>query len=187
MQKMALGSALLLSITALYFFKRKSESAETAEKTATTAQPVSAIKSPITFIQELVSMSQQPRGIRNNNPLNIRKSSDNWQGKTGDDGAFVIFDTPYSGIRAAARLLKNYGNNYGLVTVRGIINRWAPSSENNTESYITSVEKSTGLFRDLTLNGGDYPSLVAAMIKHENGQQPYGKALIAQAVSDGFK
>lgn len=127
-----------------------------------------------------------PRGIRNNNPLNIRKSSDNWQGKTGDDGAFVIFDTPHNGIRAAGRLLKTYRDKYGLVSIRGIINRWAPPSENDTESYITSVEKQTGLFRDLTLQAADYPAVVAAMIRHENGQQPYELALITAAVADGL-
>ena len=106
-----------------------------------------------------------PRGIRNNNPLNIRKSADKWQGKAGDDGAFVIFDTPENGIRAAGRLLKTYRDKHGLNTIRGIVNRWAPPNENNTEAYIAFVEQKTGFFRDLTLNASDYPAVIAAMIQ----------------------
>ena len=49
------------------------------------------------------------RGIRNNNPGNIRVSKDQWEGMTGDDGAFVIFDSPESGVRALAKNLQSYG------------------------------------------------------------------------------
>lgn len=151
------------------------------------AQPV--VNSPIDIIKGIVKMKPvqvTPRGIRNNNPLNIRKSADNWQGKIGDDGSFVIFDSPYNGIRAAGRLLRTYANNYSLNTIRGIINRWAPSTENDTESYINHVESASGIFRDTILSAGDYPAVVSVMIKHENGQNPYDAALIAQAVADGF-
>lgn len=129
----------------------------------------------------------RPRGIRNNNPLNIEfNPANNWQGQIGTDGRFAIFDTPFNGIRAAARLLRNYDMKYGLNTVRGIVSRWAPPVENNTTAYVSSVAKRTGLFPDLVLAAADYPPLVAAMIYHENGQQPYDMALINMAVNDGL-
>lgn len=132
------------------------------------------------------NQSKVPLGIRNNNPLNIRKSGINWQGKTGDDGSFEVFDTPFNGIRAAARNLKTYANSHGLRTIRSIIGRWAPAVENNVEAYVSSVAQRTGIFPDLILNTDDYVAVVEAMIYHENGQQPYELSLIRNAVYDGL-
>ncbi|MFN3711574.1 MAG: virion protein [Alishewanella aestuarii] len=129
----------------------------------------------------------QPRGIRNNNPLNIEFNPANqWQGQTGTDGRFAIFSSAYYGIRAAGRLMKNYRDKHGLNTTRGIISRWAPAVENNVTAYLNSVTKRTGFFPDLILNQNDYPKLIEAMIQHENGTQPYAMNLITQAVFDGF-
>ncbi len=132
--------------------------------------------------------SDVPRGIRNNNPLNIEfQPSNQWDGQTGTDGRFSIFNTPYFGIRAAARLLKNYAANYNIKTVREIIARWAPAVENNVEAYVNSVVKRSGLFPDMRLVEGEYADLIAAMIYHENGQQPYELALIKEATAAGFE
>lgn len=77
-------------------------------------------------------------GIRNNNPLNIRYSPCNkWQGQTGCNKGFCTFDTIEYGIRAALVLLRNYVRR-GLCTPRLIISNWAPSNENDTESYINN-------------------------------------------------
>jgi hypothetical protein len=127
-----------------------------------------------------------PRGIRNNNPLNIRKNAINWQGAIGDDGAFIQFDNTINGIRAAARLLKTYRDKYGLNSVAGIVSRWAPPSENDTQSYINSVAQKTGVFEHQILNDEDYPNLIRAMIYHENGQQPYEVAAINEGFKQGF-
>lgn len=129
---------------------------------------------------------QKPRGIRNNNPLNIRISSDKWQGATGDDGAFIQFDNPIKGIRAAARILKNYRDKYGLVSVASIVNRWAPPVENDTASYIKSVAKKVLVDANQPLSDSDYPNLIRAMIYHENGQQPYAPDIINQGFNEGF-
>lgn len=68
-----------------------------------------------------------PRGIRNNNPGNIRWGSD-WKGLKKDgkqqDPSFCIFKTPEYGIRALAKLLRNYKQLYGLNTPRKIISRY---------------------------------------------------------------
>ena len=76
-----------------------------------------------------------PRGIRNNNPLNIRRTGkDQWKGlsKTQSDRSFCQFETLEWGWRAAFYLLtRTYYHKYRLYTIRGIISRWAPLCENN--------------------------------------------------------
>jgi len=141
-------------------------------------------KPAATFIASKIG----PRGIRNNNPGNIRVSADKWQGAIGDDGAFFIFDTPENGIRALARILKNYRTKYNLKNIAGIIARWAPASENNTASYIQAVARSTGhnAGDTLALNLADYGPLVSAIILHENGLNPYPQSTIDAGVSAGI-
>ena len=83
-----------------------------------------------------------PRGLRNNNPLNIRLSNDRWQGLRvlQEDRAFCQFETMAYGWRAAFRLLcHTYYGKYKLRTIRDIIYRWAPPKENNTAAYIRRV------------------------------------------------
>ena len=96
----------------------------------------------------------EPRGIRNNNPLNIRKSGDKWQGlKTlQEDKEFFQFETIEWGWRAAFVILcKTYYGKYGLKTIRDIVSRWAPAKENNTPAYIRHVSDYTGIGPDRDL------------------------------------
>jgi len=118
-----------------------------------------------------------PRGIRNNNPLNIRRSKDQWQGlsKTQGDRSFCQFETLEYGWRAAFYLLtRTYYHKYRLYTIRGIVSRWAPPSENNTEAYIANVSRLTGIDPDEPLGiPSEKPSrwmmLGLAMAIQENG------------------
>lgn len=82
-----------------------------------------------------------PRGIRNNNPLNIRVSSAKWKGKVFDstDKEFEQFTTMEYGLRAAFLIIRTYKKMYRVDTIGGIIRRWAPRTENNTAAYIKSV------------------------------------------------
>ena len=92
-----------------------------------------------------------PRGIRNNNPLNIRRSKDQWQGLRAvqTDAAFCQFETLDYGWRAAFYLLtRTYYHKYRLFTIRGIVSKWAPESENNTKAYIANVSRLTGIDPD---------------------------------------
>jgi len=100
----------------------------------------------------------EPRGIRNNNPLNIRLSSDRWQGQrppsTSPEGekAFCVFESMAYGWRAAFRLLcHTYYGKYKLKTIRALITRWAPPKENNTEAYIRRVTDRIGIGADKVL------------------------------------
>ena len=95
-----------------------------------------------------------PRGIRNNNPLNIRRSADKWQGLKAqqEDREFFQFSEMKWGWRAAFRLLcHTYYGKYKLRTIRAIINRWAPPKENDTQYYIRSVAERTGIGADREL------------------------------------
>ncbi len=84
-----------------------------------------------------------PRGLRNNNPGNIRNSSTEWQGEIvpSKDKSFKQFKTMAYGYRALIKLLQNYRKLYHLKTIAELINRWAPSNENNTSAYIIRVCK----------------------------------------------
>ena len=95
-----------------------------------------------------------PRGIRNNNPLNIRKSADKWQGLSTlqEDQEFFKFVSMEYGWRAAFVILcRTYYGKYGLKTIRNIVTRWAPPKENNTEAYIRHVSDYTGIGPDRDL------------------------------------
>ncbi|WP_231100871.1 virion protein [Pseudoalteromonas luteoviolacea] len=127
----------------------------------------------------------KPRGIRNNNPLNIETGED-WLGLTGSDGRFVIFETPEHGIRAAARILRTYSSKYGINTVNTIISRWAPPVENDTEGYIEFVADKANVNANEVLSPEEYPRVIAAMIHMENGQQPYNLETIKSGFEWGF-
>ncbi len=126
------------------------------------------------------------RGIRNNNPGNIRHGSSQWQGMSAEqtDPNFVQFDDPIYGIRALAKLLQNYQRIYKLYTIREIINRWAPPSENITGAYVDNVARLVGVAPDIQININEHISpMVKAIITHENGEQPYSGKQIAQGIS----
>lgn len=126
-------------------------------------------------------------GIRNNNPGNLRRSKDPWQGLASEqtDPDYFVFGSPIYGIRALARTLIAYQDEHDLRTVGQIINRWAPPNENDTAAYIADVAKDTGFEVNKSLNMHDYSELrplVCAIIKHENGQQPYTGAQVDKAL-----
>ena len=113
------------------------------------------------------------RGVRNSNPGNLRKSKDQWEGAIGDDGEFVIFDSPESGVRALAKNLQSYGRQ-GYDSIDKIINRWAPPNENDTKAYIDSVVAATGIpaTQSLDLSNPDTLSALAQAISfHETGSR----------------
>lgn len=124
------------------------------------------------------------RGIRNNNPGNIRVSKDQWEGMTGDDGAFVTFDSPESGVRALGKNLLSYGRQ-GYDSIEKIINRWAPPNENDTKAYIDSVVAATGIPATQSLDLSDpdtLSSLAQAISFHETGSR-YDHEVYQQGVA----
>lgn len=88
------------------------------------------------------------------------------------DPAFFQFETMAYGYRAAFVTLNTYQRNYGLNTIRGMISRWAPPSENDTEAYIRAVSSRSGVPADCritTTNKDVMIPIVAAMCFVENG------------------
>jgi len=125
-----------------------------------------------------------PRGIRNNNPGNIRHG-EKWQGMAAEqkDAAFVTFISPEYGIRAMVKLFASYRDRYGLMSISQIIGRYAPPSENDTAAYIAAVSKEIDTPKDARLGVDDYPGFIAAVIRHENGQQPYPLSTITAGIA----
>lgn len=115
-----------------------------------------------------------PRGIRNNNPLNIRIGNV-WLGEVRDptDPDFEQFISMIYGVRAGFVLIRRYIRHYHRTTIPQVIAAWAPSNENNTTAYIDKVCQVSGIERDVQLKFEDEDQMVAlvdAMILVECGQ-----------------
>lgn len=122
-----------------------------------------------------MKQSKQPRGLRNNNPGNIRKSKDKFEFEVcpSADPDFKQFYTMYYGYRAMFVILRNYSQIHGLGTIRGMISRWAPTSENDTAMYVDTVSAKSGIPADDPVdvnNREQMIRIVAAMSEVENGR-----------------
>ena len=129
-----------------------------------------------------------PRGIRNNNPGNIRHGA-NWLGLNPNgrniDSAFCVFESPVFGIRALAKVLINYKKIHGLNTVRQIVSRYAPPNENKTAAYIQTVAKQLEVYPDTKIDieeRGVLTVFIKAVIRMENGIQPYSDETIQKGI-----
>lgn len=133
-----------------------------------------------------IQSTKTPRGIRNNNPLNIRIGN-TWLGEVPDptDSNFEQFVNIKYGLRAAFCILRRYIRRYKRNTVRKIVTAWAPSSENNTERYIELVCKFGCLDADMEIHYEDSVtmcSLVQAMARVE-----VGEIIPLQTIEDAYK
>lgn len=121
-------------------------------------------------------MSGDPRGFRNNNPLNIEAGAftQGQPGFSGSDGRFARFASMDQGVGAADKLLQVYANKHGLNTVGGIVNRWAPPSDNNpTSTYAATVAKAIGVDPNAPVDMADpamRQKIIRAMAQFENGR-----------------
>ncbi len=120
-----------------------------------------------------------PRGIRNNNPGNIRATRTLWKGLADppSDGEFCRFTSAEYGLRALFLILFAYQRR-GLVTVPSIIGTWAPPSENDTQTYIDRVLSGTGFSFSERIDVSDPRMAIPmarAIVAHENGPCPMGQ------------
>jgi len=128
------------------------------------------------------------RGLRNHNPGNIEKGA-NWQGLSADQSAderFAVFDSPVYGIRALTKVLLTYRNKYGVRTPEQIIGRWAPDFENDTGSYVAAVAAAAGIAPTDPVTDNELPAVVAAIIKHENGSNPYSAEVLDEGIKKAY-
>lgn len=112
-----------------------------------------------------------PRGIRNNNPGNLIKTTIPWQGKIipSGDTKFEQFINIAYGLRAMIKdILNDIGPNTSL---EDLIYQYAPPTENNTIGYINYVTNKTGIQANqvLTKDKATIKKLVFAMSEMENG------------------
>lgn len=123
----------------------------------------------------------EPRGVRNHNPLNIKQTDEVWRGQVRcDDGVFACFDSAFYGIRAGAIVLHTYHHIHGIDSLRGMVERWAPSHENDTEAFYGFVkDQMEGVS---TIGPENLDRLLEALILAENGIVPYSPQLIREAV-----
>ena len=114
-----------------------------------------------------------------NNPGNLRIP--------GSSVGFQQFPTVEAGLQAMARQLRLYQNRDHLDTISGIINKYAPASENDVRSYVGDVAKRTGFGADQHLNLNDpqtLSQLIAAMTKHENGKSNYSPKTVVEIINN---
>lgn len=119
-------------------------------------------------------MKEAPLGVRLNNFGNIRKTKDKFDGEIvpSSNEKFKEFESPEKGLRALARILLTYYNDYDLDTVAKIIPRYAPRNENNTKEYIRVCAAKLGIDPDETLslkNPGSLLGLMKGIVAMEVG------------------
>jgi hypothetical protein len=126
------------------------------------------------------------RGERNNNPGNIRHVPGvTWVGQSFSqtDPAFVQFTDPVYGIRAIVRIMRSY-ERQGITTLGEAIDRWAPPNENNSQAYVDDVCQQCGIAAETPVSlESILPQLVKAIIRHEEGEQPYTDQQIQQGIA----
>lgn len=125
----------------------------------------------------------QPRGQRNNNPLNIKHGND-WKGETDKpmDELFESFEHVKYGIRAATKVLRTYRKKHGLKTLRQIITRWSTTDQ---ESYILYVSRKLGISPEVEYDvrsDDKVVKLIKVMHVFENGKDYLTEAQIREGV-----
>ena len=138
-----------------------------------------------------------PRSVRNNNPGNIEHSPNNkWVGilpmdRRNDmqlkETRFEVFESPVYGFRALALLMQAYQDRYNCLSVRDIINRWAPPVENDTGAYVNAVAAFIGVRADDPIDVAQYDymrPLVQAIACHETGA---GYKWSAKYIDEGLR
>ena len=161
-----------LAGASLWYANRDYPSTPKTPKAGDAAIPPTMRKSPAALCERI------------NNPGCIRYNpSTNWLGSDGEHNGFVVFTSPMWGIRAMAITLRTYRRSHDLKTIREIITRWAPPSENNTELYISIVAGYVGMNPSEELRTiAQYSAVIAGMIRMEIGHQPYPAHTISLAV-----
>ena len=122
--------------------------------------------------------------VGTNNPGNITKGS-NWKGEVACEGRFECFKSPKWGVRAMVINLRTYYVKHNLHTIKGIISRWAPPTENPTDNYIKYVASVTNYPADkpFAFSPAFVGKMVMAMIRMESGHCLYSKQFVQEIVN----
>lgn len=127
------------------------------------------------------------RGIANHNPMNLRDYNIPWDGRIGvDDKGFTVFKEPVYGIRAGTLDILNDFIKDKKTTTQALLSEFAPKTENPTENYVKYVAQAVGVKPDEQVNLLDKEVLckfICAIIRFENGKNPYEIELINNAMN----
>lgn len=144
----------------------------------------------VAYVADTVGNFLTPRGIRNNNPGNVKRTHTKWQGSIPADQVQSVLGVPYDpvmeqmftpgdGVRMIGHILRAKAGR-GLVTVDQIIRDY---SETDVEAYITNVSDGLGVNADQALDvSAVLPTFATLIIQQENGEQPYQPSDIANWV-----
>lgn len=106
--------------------------------------------------------STVPAPMRNNNP-----------GALMPGGKLAQYPDQQSGLNAIDTNLQSYGKQ-GVNTLAGVISKWAPPSENDTQAYIADVSQRLGLKPNQPIDLSQpvvRHAIGSAIMLHENGPQ----------------
>jgi hypothetical protein len=122
------------------------------------------------------------RGIRNNNPGNIRRGTIAWRGLSPVQGDpdFCQYVQPIYGLRAMSVILRTYVRKHGFDTLGKIAAHWAPTNENDTDAYLRVLCARCGTGPADPLPG--HVVIIPAIVYAENGVQPYAAYEIVDAI-----
>ncbi len=176
----------------VYELYKRFKNADKAKRDLESTKPSTAVvtqQAPAQTAPEVtLPKSDLPRGIRNNNPGNLNFA--NQPGATkeaGPGGRFAVFQTQGAGLYNLARQISLY-HSRGINTIQKVIEKFAPPNENNTKSYIQFVSKKTGIGKDdvFQLNTDNVFAIMRAIIKLENGMDPYSDAQLNEAITQAL-
>lgn len=128
--------------------------------------------------------------LEHHNPGNIRDNGQHWEGQVEcSDPHFACFENSYYGVRAMVSLLVTYHERHDIQTVEGVIERWMPPNENPTQELKDSLNLSSGHpLADVELvNEDNLYKLVEWIILHENGEIPYTRESLREAVDHALR
>lgn len=130
------------------------------------------------------------RGLKNRNPGNLRFHPEiKWRGQIGQDSkGFCVFDIDENGIRAIVKDLKTDYFRDGQKTILALLSEYAPPTENHTMAYARFVADALhiGVEEEIAFNEATAEQMVRAIIKMENGVQPYSDDVIRAGVQAAF-
>jgi hypothetical protein len=133
----------------------------------------------ISIIYILMRKMIKSRGLKNNNPFNLVKSSTRWYGEIdGIDEKFCTFSSLDLGVRAG--LINLYTGYFSKsLTVRRLVMKYSPPEDNisksdpdgmkSVEAYIGAISKRTLLSDSMVPIKSQWLSVASAMLYHENG------------------
>ena len=130
-----------------------------------------------------------PRGIRNKNPGNVRSNPRYaWLGQVGiDDKGFIVNSAPEYGLRQILVIFHNYQEYHGLQTPDDLINRWAPSTENNVPAYVADMCQRCGVRHNQPIDIRNIAhEWASGIVHHECGSDPYDVDLYRIAIHIAF-